>query len=154
MPSSLRARASCSRSSDRGCILTGPIGGCLPERSGPGQHDVLAVARANQPAPGEPFRLTFVHRTERSTTVVAAIPAGGGIRAHVHDEHDEVVTFVEGEVDFRFDVGISRVRSGQTISVPAGAVHGPIRSPNGCVLVSVYAPGFDPDHPDRRFVDE
>jgi quercetin dioxygenase-like cupin family protein len=80
-------------------------------------------ARDNPPANGESVRLRFVHHSARSTTVVAAIPAGGGIRAHIHTEHDEVIKVVDGETDFRFGQTTSRVRAGQTISVPGWDLH-------------------------------
>jgi len=112
------------------------------------------LARADPIREGEPFRLRYVHHTDRSSTAVASIRAGGGIRPHVHREHDEIVIFAEGEVEFRLDDKTETFGPGVVVSVPAGVVHAPVRSREGCLLISVFAPRFDPANPDRHFIDQ
>jgi quercetin dioxygenase-like cupin family protein len=117
-------------------------------------HDPRAIARSNPPQEGKAFRITFVNRTERSTTVVASVLPGRGMEPHVHLTHDEIITLVEGEADFRIGHRTQHVTAGETVSVPAGAVHGPVRTVSGCILVAVYAPEYDPASPDRHVVED
>jgi quercetin dioxygenase-like cupin family protein len=115
--------------------------------------DAGAVFRDSPVPEGEPFRLVFVQHTERSSTAVARVRPGGGIKPHIHREHDEIITLLEGEAEFRIGDETRTVRAGETVSVPAGIVHAPFRSAGGCLFVTVFAPAFDPDAPDRHFVD-
>lgn len=102
---------------------------------------------------GEPFRQRWAHHSDRSSTAVTSIAAGQGIKAHVHREHDEIVIFAEGEVDFLLEDETTTLGPGVVVSVPAGVVHAPAHSHEGCLIISVFAPRFDPANPDRHFID-
>jgi quercetin dioxygenase-like cupin family protein len=112
-----------------------------------------AKIRRDHPAGANGLLLTWVRHTERSSTGVVDIAPGGGLAPHIHEHHDEVVTILDGEVEFRFGDDTRLVTAGDVISVPAGTIHAPVHSPSGCLMVSVFAPCFDPDDPDRVFVE-
>ena len=64
-----------------------------------------------------------------------------------------IVTILEGSVEFRVGDDVFPVIEGDVIPVPAGTVHAPVHSAEGCLMISVFAPYFDPDNPDRVFID-
>jgi mannose-6-phosphate isomerase-like protein (cupin superfamily) len=112
-----------------------------------------AVARANPVPDGEPFRVTDVNLTPRSTTAIASIRAGGGLRPHIHHEHDEIIVFLEGEADFRIGDRSRLVRAGDVVTVPAGVVHATYNAHTDCLVAAVFAPFFDRANEDREYVD-
>lgn len=118
------------------------------------QVDWRQVRRQNPRGDEEPLRLTWVRHGEYTSTALVDIGPGGGLGAHVHRHHDEVIAIVEGEVEFRLGDEVETLGEGRVISVGAGTIHAPVRSENGCVLISVFGGRFDPDNPDREFVDE
>src|SRR5690606_25963885 len=109
--------------------------------------------RAEHPAPDAGLLLTWVQHTERSSTGIVDIKPGGGLAPHIHETHDEIITVLEGSVEFRFGDGTFLAGPGDVMAVPAGTVHGPVHSPDGCLMVSVFCPWFDPENPDRVFVE-
>lgn len=119
-----------------------------------GYHNAFGVSAANPAGENQPIRLTWVEHTERSSTGVVSIAPGGGLAPHIHESHDEIITVAQGEVEFRFGGESRRVSAGEVITVPAGTIHAPTLSQGGCVLVSVFAPWFDPENPDRLLVDD
>ena len=78
--------------------------------------------------------------------VVMTIPPGGEIGDEVHDENDQILTFVSG-VGKAFVAGETReVEPGDVVVVPAGTQHNFVNDgPNPLVLYTVYGP---PDHAD------
>ena len=78
--------------------------------------------------------------------VVMTIPPGGEIGDEVHEDNDQILTFVSGIG--RADVaGETReVQTGDVVVVPAGTQHNFVNDgPNPLVLYTVYGP---PDHAD------
>jgi quercetin dioxygenase-like cupin family protein len=116
-------------------------------------QNAAEVARANPVPDGAPFRVTHINPTPRSTTAVASIPAGGGLRPHYHREHDEIIVFLEGEAEFRIGDQVRRVRAGDVVTVPAGVVHATFHAHTDCLLAAVFAPTFDKANEDRVYVD-
>jgi quercetin dioxygenase-like cupin family protein len=112
-----------------------------------------AIADAHPIGPDEPLSITFVHHAERSSTAVVSFRAGGGVRPHIHRDHDEILVLIDGAAEIRVADDSQPRRAGDVVSVPAGTVHGLTASADGCLVVSVFAPWFDPDHPDRHFVE-
>jgi mannose-6-phosphate isomerase-like protein (cupin superfamily) len=83
---------------------------------------------------------------EHTQLVVMTIPPEGEIGEEVHDENDQVLSFVSGTG--RADVaGESKpVKQGDLVVVPAGTKHNFVNTgPNPLVLYTVYGP---PDHAD------
>ena len=109
--------------------------------------------RVQHPADPNGLLLTWVRHTERSSTGVVDIAPGGGLKPHVHESHDEVMTILEGTVEMRVGDETFTAVAGDVISVSAGTIHAPVHSEEGCLMISVFAPWFDPENPDRVFVD-
>jgi quercetin dioxygenase-like cupin family protein len=111
-------------------------------------------AKDLQPAFKDRFvMVTHISHTDRSSTVVAFIEPGGGLRPHLHREHDEIIVFLCGTAMFRLGDEVRPVAANDVISVPAGIVHATIRADTACVLAAVFAPGFDLANEDRVYVD-
>jgi mannose-6-phosphate isomerase-like protein (cupin superfamily) len=121
-------------------------------------HDSLIVAalsvRNRQPTFQDEFvTVTHVHHSERSSTAVAFIRPGGGLRPHFHREHDEIIVFLAGEASFRIGHEIRQVSANDVISVPAGVIHATLCAKTPCILAATFAPWFDPINEDRVYVD-
>jgi quercetin dioxygenase-like cupin family protein len=121
---------------------------------GPGIWHVLTVDAENRPAADQSFKNTFLVHTPRSSTNVTHILAGGGVRPHVHREHDEIIVVIEGAGEFRLGDEVKSIGPGDVIVAPAGAIHGPTSNSPRFVFLSVFAPEFDPANPDRVFLED
>lgn len=115
--------------------------------------NALAVAERDPDPADNLVTVTHVHHSDRSSTVVAVIRPGGGLRPHMHRDHDEIIVFLQGEATFRLGEETRRVRANDVISVPAGVVHATVRAETECVLAAVFAPSFDLVNEDRVYVD-
>jgi quercetin dioxygenase-like cupin family protein len=124
----------------------------------PGSEELITSAStfvAKHPIPeGELRNVVHVHRSEQSSTAMASIEPGGGLRPHFHAEHDEVIVYLEGEADFRLGDEVITVRAGDVVSVPAGVVHATIRARTKLLIAATFAPGFDLANEDRIYVDD
>lgn len=125
------------------------------ELAGPPQEAVHvhgpARVRDLPPVPkDQPNRITWLRHTPRSSSGVIQL---NEIRAHIHVEHDEILHVIEGTAQFRIADRVVAVNAGETVVVPAGIVHGIPSASEGAVLTTVFAPRFDPDRPDRVFVE-
>lgn len=115
---------------------------------------MFTIRAANPPDEGERLKATWVYHTERASMAVVEIPPGGGLAPHYHQTHDELMIMVEGECRYRLGDGELVASAGEVVTAPAGTVHAPVSSEDGCLLLAVFAPWFDPDNPDRIFVDD
>jgi mannose-6-phosphate isomerase-like protein (cupin superfamily) len=124
-------------------------------RMGHGSLIVAALfAKNGQPSFRDDFvTVTHVHHTERSSTAIAFIRAGGGLRPHFHQHHDEIIVFLAGEATFQIGNELRQVSANDVISVPAGVVHATLRAQTPCVLAATFAPYFDLINEDRVYVD-
>ena len=78
--------------------------------------------------------------------VIMTIPPGGDIGAEVHDENDEILSFVSGVGKAVVEGEERAVKAGDIVVVPAGTEHNFLNDgPNPLVLYTVYGP---PDHAD------
>jgi mannose-6-phosphate isomerase-like protein (cupin superfamily) len=83
---------------------------------------------------------------EHSQLVVMTIPPDGEIGEEVHDDIDQILTFVSGTGEARVDGKKKAVAAGDLVAVPAGAKHNFVNTgPNPLVLYTVYGP---PEHAD------
>ena len=119
-----------------------------------GHHNTFSIRDENPPAEDEQTKPTWVHHTERSSMAVVQIPPGGGLAPHYHQEHDELMIMVEGQCRFRLGDGELMASAGEVVAAPAGTVHAPVFSKDGCLMLAVFAPWFDTDNPDRIFVED
>ena len=78
--------------------------------------------------------------------VIMTIPAGGEIGEEVHEDSDQILTFVSGTGETVLGEETQPVEQGDLVAVPAGTSHN-VRNTgvNPLVLYTVYGP---PDHAD------
>lgn len=78
--------------------------------------------------------------------VIMTIPPDGEIGAEVHDENDQILTFVSGTGEAQVAGETRDVKAGDLVVVPAGTEHNFRNTgPLPLVLYTVYGP---PDHAD------
>jgi quercetin dioxygenase-like cupin family protein len=110
---------------------------------------VFKVADHLQPNDGEPVR-SVVHATPDAAIVAWTVKPGQRISPHLHPSGQDTWTILEGEGDYQVDVsGHSvRIKAGDVVVAPTGAVHGVLNTGVGpLVFVSVVSPalsGYEP----------
>ncbi len=78
--------------------------------------------------------------------VVMTIPPGGEIGEEVHEDIDQILTFVSGTGEAQVAGSKKEVAQGDLVVVPAGTKHNFVNTgPNPLVLYTVYGP---PEHAD------
>ena len=76
--------------------------------------------------------------------VIMTIPEGGEIGDEVHEETDQILTFVSGTGEARVGRDARAVAQGDLVVVPAGTQHNVVNTgPLPLVLYTVYGP---PEH--------
>ena len=81
---------------------------------------------------------------EHTQLVIMTIPPGGEIGEEVHDENDQILSFVSGVGRAVVSGKERKIKAGDVVAVPAGLKHNFINEgPNPLVLYTVYGP---PDH--------
>lgn len=81
---------------------------------------------------------------EHTQLVIMTIPPGGEIGEEVHDENDQILSFVSGIGRAVVSGKERKIKAGDVVAVPAGLKHNFINEgPNPLVLYTVYGP---PDH--------
>ena len=102
--------------------------------------DVVAAAQENS------FFRKVLSTGRHAQVVVMSIPAGGEIGEEVHEDTDQILTFVSGEGVAVVDGEESPVGPNRLVHVPAGTLHNVInRGQVDLRLYTVYAP---PHHDD------
>jgi mannose-6-phosphate isomerase-like protein (cupin superfamily) len=82
----------------------------------------------------------------KTQLVVMTIPPGGEIGEEVHEDIDQILTFVSGIGEARVGGAKKQVAQGDLVVVPAGTKHNFLNTgPNPLVLYTVYGP---PEHAD------
>ena len=83
---------------------------------------------------------------EHSQLVIMTIPAGGEIGEEVHEDTDQILTFVSGTGKAIVSGAEKNVTQGDLVVVPAGHKHNFVNTgPNPLILYTVYGP---PEHAD------
>src|SRR5947208_593726 len=108
-------------------------------------HNSLIVAALSAQDRKPSFEDEFVtvmhvNHTERSSTAIAFIRPGGGLRPHYPPYHDKIIVFVAGEATFRIGDEFREVSANDGISVPAGVVHATVLAKTPCVIAATFAP--------------
>lgn len=84
---------------------------------------------------------------EHTQLVIMTIPADGEIGEEVHEDTDQILTFVSGTGEARVAGKTKAVAQGDLVVVPAGTKHNFVNTgPNPLVLYTVYGP---PEHADQ-----
>lgn len=82
----------------------------------------------------------------KTQLVVMTIPPGGEIGEEVHEDIDQILTFVSGTGKAIVSGSEKNVASGDLVVVPAGSTHNFVNTgPNPLILYTVYGP---PEHAD------
>ena len=83
---------------------------------------------------------------EHSQLVIMTIPPGGEIGEEVHEDVDQILTFVSGTGKAIVSGAEKKVAQGDLVVVPAGKKHNFLNTgPNPLILYTVYGP---PEHAD------
>ena len=102
--------------------------------------DVVAAAQENS------FFRKVLSTGRHAQVVVMSIPAGGEIGEEVHEDTDQILTFVSGEGVAVVDGEESPVGPNRLVHVPAGTVHNVIN--RGQVYLRLYTVYAPPHHDD------
>ena len=102
--------------------------------------DIVQLARGN-----DAFRREIA-TGEHSQIVAMTIPPGGEIGEEVHEDVDQILTFVSGTGKAIVSGSEKNVAQGDLVVVPAGKKHNFVNTgPNPLILYTVYGP---PEHAD------
>ena len=83
---------------------------------------------------------------EHTQLVIMTIPGGGEIGEEVHEDIDQILTFVSGTGEARIAGKTKKVAQGDLVVVPAGTKHNLVNTgENPLILYTVYGP---PEHAD------
>ena len=83
---------------------------------------------------------------EHTQLVIMTIPVGGEIGEEVHEDTDQILTFVSGTGKAIVSGAEKTVAQGDLVVVPAGHKHNFVNTgPNPLILYTVYGP---PEHAD------
>ena len=83
---------------------------------------------------------------EHSQLVIMTIPPDGEIGEEVHEDTDQVLSFVSGVGEARVGGQKKKVQPGDLVVVPAGTKHNFVNAgPNPLVLYTVYGPAEHAD---------
>lgn len=78
--------------------------------------------------------------------VIMTIPPGGEIGEEVHEDIDQILTFVSGAAEAQVNGEKRMVAQGDLVVVPAGQKHNFVNTgPNPLVLYTVYGPAEHAD---------
>ncbi|MFI5958014.1 cupin domain-containing protein [Cryptosporangium sp. NPDC051539] len=81
---------------------------------------------------------------DHTQLVIMTIPPNGEIGEEVHEDTDQILTFVSGVGEARVSGQTRKIAAGDLVVVPAGRKHNFVNTgPNPLVLYTIYGP---PDH--------
>ena len=100
--------------------------------------------------PEETMRLRFLRHCPYSGANIAQAKE---VAPHYHESHDEYVYILRGTHEFTVGDEQFEVGPGDLIIAPAGLPHWPSRVGDGYAALSIYAPDWDENAPDRVAVD-
>jgi mannose-6-phosphate isomerase-like protein (cupin superfamily) len=105
------------------------------------QHFTIATVAEESPD----FR-RVLWTGEHTQLVIMTIPAGGEIGEEVHEDTDQILTFVSGTGEATVSGQKRKVAQGDLVVVPAGRKHNFVNTGhNPLILYTVYGP---PEHAD------
>ena len=114
--------------------------------------DVDSLLASLDPLPADSIRIHPLGSGSFSTAVLIRLGPHARVPGHVHREHDEVIHLLRGSARMRAGSRLIAMRPGSVVMVPRGLPHGAEAGPEGCAVVSIYAPVWDPKdrHRDPR----
>ena len=105
---------------------------------------IFQTATFLKPADGEPTR-SVVTESPDATIVAWHVKPGQRIAAHVHPEGQDTWTVLSGEGEYQIDASgtTQRIRAGDVVVAPRGAVHGVANSGTApLVFIAVVSPAL------------
>ncbi len=99
---------------------------------------IVEMAREN-----DEFR-RVIWTGEQTQLVLMAIPAGGEIGGEVHEGHDQLLYFVDGEGEATIGEAVTTVRAGDVSIVPSGTFHN-FRN-TGSRMLKLFTTYSPPEH--------
>jgi mannose-6-phosphate isomerase-like protein (cupin superfamily) len=119
--------------------------GCAGQAVGMPKTDIVHFEIATVAEKSADFR-RVLWTGEHTQLVIMTIPPDGEIGEEVHDENDQILSFVSGVGKAVIEGSSTTVTQGDVVVVPAGTKHNFLNAgPNPLVLYTVYGP---PDHAD------
>ena len=97
------------------------------------------------------IKWSYLNRGEHCTLNCLRVSNPKGIPLHTHEEHDEVIQVLDGECEAVIGDERRPLKKGDTFFVPKGIPH---KVSKVCTLLSIYGPSFDPEKPDRVFIEK
>ena len=94
---------------------------------------------------------SYLNRGAYCTLNCVLVSNPKGIPLHTHEDHDEVIQVLDGECEAVIGDERRLLKKGDTFFVPKGIPH---KVGNICTLLSIYGPAFDPEKPDRKFLEK
>ena len=98
---------------------------------------------------GKPVLYHFLYQGEHCTLNAVQITAESGVPLHIHQYHDEIIQMMEGEGESMIGDLKRSLKKGDIFFAPKGIPHA---LPFPCIILSIYAPAFDSQNPDRVFL--
>lgn len=97
------------------------------------------------------IKWSYLNRGEYCTLNCLCVSNPKGIPLHTHQDHDEIVQVLDGECEAVVNNESRSLKKGDIFFVPKGTPH---KVSNVCTLLSIYGPAFDPEKPDRKFLEK
>jgi len=86
-----------------------------------------------------PGAVAHLFGSQRMSVSFIAQEPNISFKTHSHD-NEEIVIVLEGERDEIVDGVLYRIKAGDILAVPPGAVHGSYTYEHGCKVIEVFAP--------------
>lgn len=106
-------------------------------------NQIVASLEADESTENDPIKRAFVINGGHLTANVAIVRDSGNA-LHTQKHHDEMLVIIEGNVDFKVDDEVKKVKAGDLVFIPKDTLHGPILTEGQrFAALSVFAPHFD-----------
>jgi len=114
--------------------------------------EILERARSGEIESKElSIKWSYLNYGEYCTLNCLQVSNPKGIPLHTHEEHDEVIQVLDGECEAVIGDERRLLKKGDIGFVPKGTPH---KVSKVCTLLSIYGPAFDPNKPDRVFLEK
>lgn len=116
-------------------------------------RDLMNRLQVDPSTAQEPVKRMFIFD---GACLTANIASGSDVGNSLHTQpaHEEIILVLEGEAEFRVGEETRRVGAGDIIFIPAGTVHGRVRTfTEKWTALSIYGPAFDRSKKNIRWGD-
>lgn len=95
------------------------------------------------------IRYDFLSNSEHCTLNAVQVVGEKGVPLHYHKDHDEIIQIIEGEGEAIIGNSKHQLKKGSLFFASKGTPHALLFP---CIILSIYAPEFDSENPDRVFL--